>query len=268
MQGGLSAGTEEVCAVAVPADDIIKRYNSNVPEAIATVRDVHDNGVLTPSDNGCTRYSDGSSSTCTVARDSTVQGQPVYNSHWSVNPPDATGFDWGYSAVSVSSPAVVTGPSSSPPLPLPIPISCPGATEIALTDTRPEAANVVVYLWEWGDGTTTQTSSHTVTHNYTASGTYTITMRSQDISGRIDTFQGSVDLNAPGCHILNAAQIIGPYLLALLIIAAFVLLVQLIFGEKGKFRLALVVTIIVLVAAVVVFILLGWAPELPGHIRF
>jgi len=42
----------------------------------------------------------------------------------------------------------------------------------------------------------------------------------------------------------------------------------LIFGEKGKFRLALVVTIIVLVAAVVVFILLGWAPELPGHIRF
>ena len=73
------------------------------PASGQTVRDVHDNGVLTPSDDGCTRYSDGSSSTCTVARDSTVQGQPVYNSHWSVNPPDATGFDWGYSAISVSS---------------------------------------------------------------------------------------------------------------------------------------------------------------------
>ena len=244
--------------------------NGMVPASGQTVRSTHDNGGLSPiSDNGCVRYSDGESSTCTVAHDSTIQGQPTYNAQWSSTPADGTGQRWGYSAVSVSSPAAVGGPTSGPPPePLPIPIACPSSTEVVLTDTRPESANVVVYNWDWGDGTTTQTSSHTVTHNYTAAGQYTITMRAQDISGRIDTFQGTVDLNAPGCHILYGAQIIGPYILALLILMAFVLLVQLIFGKKGKLRLALIITIIALVIIVAVFIYFGWAPELPGHIKF
>lgn len=174
---------------------------------------------------------------------------------------------------------LISGPGAGGPGSRPVPVlnwlpsNLPGAPycqsglTVVFSDTRREAANAVLWTWDFGDNLQQTTSETSVSHTYTVEGTYQVTVRAQDVSGRIDTFTGHIILSGSGCIVLNAAYIAGPYLLALLILVAFAIGLQIVTGRRKGFRRPLAVVFIVVVAIIAVFIYYGWPLELPGHIK-
>ena len=159
------------------------------------------------------------------------------------------------------------------PSKLPAPPYCTSALTVVLSDTRPEAANGVLWIWDWGDKAQNTSASPSAVHTYPKEDVYQVSIRVQDKSGRIDTFYGHLNLVGPGCAILTAAYLIGPYLLATLIIVAFTLFIHLIARRKSTKRSKMVnrvlaVTLVVLAVVIAVFVYYGWPLELPGHIKF
>jgi PKD repeat protein len=161
-------------------------------------------------------------------------------------------------------------PTFPPPLPVPVFCSDQGAAGLNITvlDTRPEAANAVLWIWNWGDGDQTIIASKSASHTYLAKGVYTITLRVTDTSGRIDSFAGTINLTGPGCNVLAAAYFLGPYVLASLILVAFTLFLQTLFGKRKWLRIPLAAAVVILAIVIVVFVYYGWVLELPGHFRF
>ncbi len=51
---------------------------------------------------------------------------------------------------------------------------------------------IVSYTWDFGDATAVQTSSSTVTHKYSAKGTFTATLTVMDAKGQASTAARSV----------------------------------------------------------------------------
>jgi len=182
---------------------------------------------------------------------------------------------WGTNQrISILGPGAAVGGGLPPPTlpPTPFLSTLPGAptcsgTTLVVTDTRGEAANAVLWVWSWGDGTSTTTSESTVTHTYATTGTYQIAVRVQDTSGRIDTYRGFVTVTPQGCAILATAQLIGPYIVALLILILVAIIVQIIFDRTRYTRLLGAITV-GLAILILVFIIFGWPVELPGHIKF
>jgi PKD domain-containing protein len=180
---------------------------------------------------------------------------------------DADGGTWKIQQV---------GGGGSPFVPRPTPLlstlpgspTCdPNTNTIFVTDTRPEAENAVLYVWEWGDGTSSTTSTGTTQHTYAQPGTYTITVRVQDTSGRVETFSGQVILTASGCAILNFAALAGPWLLALLILILVTILIQIVFNRTKHTRVLGAIAV-ALAIIILVFVIYGWPLELPGHVKF
>ncbi|MBI5856230.1 MAG: PKD domain-containing protein [Sphingobacteriales bacterium] len=63
--------------------------------------------------------------------------------------------------------------------------ACKIAT-INFTATNINIANLTNYAWDFGDGGTGNSASPTISHNYTASGTYSVTLTTTDINGCTD----------------------------------------------------------------------------------
>lgn len=168
---------------------------------------------------------------------------------------------------------LIEGPSPGGGFPPPPPAQpavaqfCAGNT-LTLRDNRPEAANGVLWIWNWGDGTQTTTSGPVATHTYSEERVYAVRVSSQDASGRVSSFSGTVDMTGVGCDIGLFAQIVGPFLLALLIILAFTLFVVMVTGKRKGVRRPLAIAILVLAVVIGVLVAYGWNPALPGGIEF
>ncbi|MCD6522432.1 MAG: PQQ-binding-like beta-propeller repeat protein, partial [Candidatus Diapherotrites archaeon] len=54
---------------------------------------------------------------------------------------------------------------------------------VEIDTTMCEPTEIVKYIWDWGDGTTEETTTDTATHAYTQPGTYTITLTAVDSCG-------------------------------------------------------------------------------------
>jgi hypothetical protein len=159
-------------------------------------------------------------------------------------------------------------PSITNALPLEVKLIFVNCTQINITDTRPEAANGALWVWFWGDGNLTITNERSAVHTYATQSNYTVILKTQDISGRIDVFAGTIDLRGVYCQILPFAYLLGPYILAILIVSLAVVVLQILFGMKGrstKWFIAIAVGTFILL---VLFILSGWSPTLPDLFNF
>jgi len=56
---------------------------------------------------------------------------------------------------------------------------------------------IVKYVWDFGDGTTLETSEPTVTHSYSAPGTYTVTLTVVDNDGLKSTMTAEISVAKP-----------------------------------------------------------------------
>jgi glucose/arabinose dehydrogenase len=74
--------------------------------------------------------------------------------------------------------ADVTASPTSGPAPLTVTFDGSGSSD-------PDAGDTLTYLWDFGDGATTEGSSPTVTHTYTATGTFTASLRVRDNHGAL-----------------------------------------------------------------------------------
>jgi glucose/arabinose dehydrogenase len=73
----------------------------------------------------------------------------------------------------------------------------------------PDAGDTLTYLWDFGDGTTSQTTTPTTSHQYTTSGTYTAKLTVRDNSGAVSSPPATVRVdpgnNAPSPTIVAPA---------------------------------------------------------------
>ena len=60
-------------------------------------------------------------------------------------------------------------------------------------------ANITSYFWDFGDGNTITTATQTVSHTYTTTGTYSVTLTITDLNGCISTFTRTsyIRINGP-----------------------------------------------------------------------
>jgi len=65
------------------------------------------------------------------------------------------------------------------------------------SSSEPEGGTIVEYRWESGDGNITSTTNATITHHYTAHGTYNATLTVLDSEGLTDTTWKTVNVRAP-----------------------------------------------------------------------
>ncbi len=75
--------------------------------------------------------------------------------------------------------AVVTANPTSGPLPLAVDFDGSGSSD-------PDAGDTLSYLWDFGDGSPTQTTTTpTTSHTYSTEGTYTASLRVEDNHGAL-----------------------------------------------------------------------------------
>ena len=95
------------------------------------------------------------------------------------------------------------------------PRNCLGVT---LEDTRSVAASAILYLWGWGDGSTTQTVEPRANHQYVKEEVFTVTIRVQYRNGAIEIFTLRVDTREANCAFSGFVQDLFPILLALVVL--------------------------------------------------
>ncbi len=72
---------------------------------------------------------------------------------------------------------------------------CPGESYVTVYfDGSSSTGDIVTYDWDFGDGTVVPNDGSTPSHDYTAAGTYTVTLTVTDANGCIDTAETSVEI--------------------------------------------------------------------------
>lgn len=71
-------------------------------------------------------------------------------------------------------------------------------SQVTLVDNRSQAANAILYTWDFGDGSVDQTSAHSVTHGYGATGDYEVRVSVQDAGGAISNYAVLVTVPSSG----------------------------------------------------------------------
>jgi hypothetical protein len=173
-------------------------------------------------------YGDDGSGTGTTTGDSTTR---TFETGYDVSP-----FDW-----------LLPQPAGKRP-----------CTNVTLEDVRPSAALAILYLWSWGDGTTTVTTAPTANHTYAEEKVYKITVRVQYRNGAIDIFVIHVDTRGLNCSVSEFIQEIFPILLGLvgLALLSSIIVTASRRSKTAKKRLN-TLFLVVAIGALVVVILVG-----------
>ena len=111
------------------------------------------------------------------------------------------------------------------------PVQC---QNVAIEDTRSQAALAILYIWNFGDGTQEQTTKGIVNHTYEKEGLYTVTVRVQYRSGAIDIFLVNVNARGDECWFTEFVHDFFPILL--LLIGLMLLAVFIVQASKYRFR--------------------------------
>jgi len=83
-------------------------------------------------------------------------------------------------------------------------------------DTSPSAGLAILYLWSWGDGTTSSTFAPLANHTYLEEKVYRVYVRVQYRNGAVEIYTFQTDTRAANCYISEFVQDWFPVLLGLM----------------------------------------------------
>ena len=103
------------------------------------------------------------------------------------------------------------------------------------SDSMTHSGEIVQYIWDWGDNTTTNTTTPRASHTYALKGNYTVSLKVVDSSGYSLSAQRTINVKKNEESLIEkmgGAPVVGG--IAFVVILAAVLLVMMKMGKKGE----------------------------------